>query len=240
MVGGGGVAQLDLSSVWPRCSRPLIENILVYLGMGPWGERVEERAEGNRVQKQGLCRGCPLRWLRSLSSGSRGSSWEWLGGWGGKAETWVSAPAQLLHPTLGKSLGLAGPQCPHLIGQVGTLRGRRARLAQTCPQPIRQSQARTQASQIPGLGSFTPIFEMRKLKFREAEAVDMPEAWLQASEPAKLRLSPRSPTGGHSGPPSHIWFQFLCQIPLSSSAPFPKPRAAWPPGTNPRTAESPG
>lgn len=57
MVGGGGVARLDISSGLPRCSRPLIENILVYLGMRIWGERVEERTGGNRVHKQGLCQG---------------------------------------------------------------------------------------------------------------------------------------------------------------------------------------
>lgn len=115
MVGGGGVARLDISSGLPRCSRPLIENILVYLGMRIWGERVEERTGGSKA-----CAKVPLQWLRSLSSGSRGSSWEWLGG----AETWVSAPAQLLHPTSGKSLALAGPPYPHLIVQVGTRRPR--------------------------------------------------------------------------------------------------------------------
>lgn len=117
---------------------------------------------------------------------------------------------------------------------------RRTGLAQTCTQPIRQSQARTQASQIPGQGSFTSILEMRKLRLREAEASDLAEAWLVANKLAKLRLRPRLPTGGPFGPLSHIWFQFLCPMSLSPSAPFPKPRAAVPPGYNPRTAESPG
>lgn len=76
--GGGGVSRLDISSGLPRGSRPLIENILVYQGLGTWGRRWKKGHKGteftSKVRAKDAC-----WWPRSLSSGSRGFSWEWLG-----------------------------------------------------------------------------------------------------------------------------------------------------------------
>lgn len=42
-------------------------------------------------------------------------------------------------------------------------------------------------------------------------------------------VCPRSPPGGHLRPLSHIWFQFSCQMSLSSPGHFPSP-STWSPG----------
>lgn len=127
-------------------------------------------------------------------------------------------------------LGLSVPISLCKWGHRGQEKGK------ACPDVYTANQA--EPSQNPGIPDprlelFQSHLEMRKLRLREAEAINLPGAWLVANGLAKLRLRPRFPTGGHSGPPSHIWFQFLCQMPLSPSAPFPKPRAAGPPGTTP-------
>ena len=50
--------------------------------------------------------------------------------------------------------------------------------------------------------------------------------------PQEVQAESPVPIGGHSGSFSHVCFQFPCQIPLSSSAYFPKPKAAGSPGTS--------
>lgn len=47
--------------------------------------------------------------------------------------------------------------------------------------------------------------------------------------PPVYAVHPRSPPGGHLRSPSHIWFQCLCQMSLSSPSHFPSP-STWSPG----------
>lgn len=80
-----------------------------------------ERTGGNREFTGEACAKVPLAVAEVSLLGARGSP-----GTGSGPETWRQVPAQWLtqDATLGKSLPLTGPQLPHPIVQVGTMRRR--------------------------------------------------------------------------------------------------------------------
>lgn len=103
--GGGGVTRLDISTRLPHCSRPLIENILLCLGVGAWGRGWERGQEGTESSQQGLCQGCCWGEGGCLFTRELGFSWECLGG---------------------RDMGFhfssaAHPTCPRRIVTVGTM-----------------------------------------------------------------------------------------------------------------------